>query len=123
MPTLLTFLAEGMSGQPLLLNGYAVSGDGACETLTLCASQLLPLQEAVTLDFAADAWTEVSVIALLPQQETVLTALALAWDTDDLPAGGTEGDALPAEDTGTESEGAEIIWVRGRIARARLPVA
>lgn len=111
MPTLLTFLAEGMSGQPLLLNGYAVSGDGACETLTLCASQLLPLQEAVTLDFAADAWTEVSVIALLPQQETVLTALALAWDTDDLPAGGTEGDALPAEDTGTESEGAEIIWV------------
>lgn len=118
MPTLLTFLAEGMSGQPLLLNGYAVSGDGACETLTLCASQLLPLQEAVTLDFAADAWTEVSVIALLPQQETVLTALALAWDTDDLPAGGTEGDALPAEDTGTESEGAEIIWVEA-VSRAR----
>ena len=53
-PHRLTLRVEGTSAQPLLLNGYAVSGEGEDETLTLCASCQLPFQEAVTLDFSEE---------------------------------------------------------------------
>ena len=112
-PCRLALTVAGTSAQPLLLNGYAVSGEGEGEPLTLCASCLLPFQEAVTLDFSEEAWATASVFALLPQQEAVLTALALAWETEDLPeteeadaAGSGLGDGV-----GDADSGPEVVWV------------
>lgn len=122
MPSSLTFSVEGTSGQPLVLNGYAVSGEGEGETLTLCASQQLPFQEAVTLDLSEGTWTTASVFVLLPQQEAVLTALTLAWDTEDLPETEADGEASPSENAGLGSEGPEVVWVEAESPSRACPV-
>ena len=119
-PHRLTLRVEGTSAQPLLLNGYAVSGEG--EALTLCASALLPFQESVTLDFSEEAWAATSVFALLPQQEAVLTALVLSWETEDLPEVEDEEERHPPEDTGSDVEGPEVVWVEATSSARNCPL-
>lgn len=123
-PCRLAFTVEGTSAQPLLLNGYAVSGEGEDETLTLCASCQLPFQEAVTLDFSEEAWATASMFVLLPQQEAVLTALALAWETEDLPEteeADADGSGLD-DGVGDAASGPEVVWVEATSPSRACPV-
>ena len=121
-PHRLTLRVEGTSAQPLLLNGYAVSGEGEDETLTLCASCQLPFQEAVTLDFSEEAWATASMFVLLPQQEAVLTALVLSWETEDLPEVEDEEERHPPEDAGSDVEGPEVVWVEATSSARNCPL-
>ncbi len=111
MPARLTLSVEGTSAQPLLLNGYEVTSESETEATILRVTDPLPFQETVTLDLTSDDWTAVSLLTLLPQEDATLTALTLAWDTDDLPE--TAADAGESHPNGSGAEAAEqdVVWV------------
>lgn len=122
-PSRLTLTVEGVSAQPLLLNGYEVISGEAGEAVTLCATQLLPFQEAVTLDFSATDWANVSLLTLLPQESATVTRLTFAWDTEDLPetVSAPEGDASAG--SGDAASEQTVVWVEASSPSRECPAS
>ena len=122
-PSRLTLTVEGASAQPLLLNGYEEGLGEAGEAVTLRATQLLPFQEAVTLDFSAADWAHVSLLTLLPQESATVTRLTFAWDTEDLPeaVSAPEGDASAG--AGEVSSEPTVVWVEASSPSRECPAS